>query len=216
MIPVDPNKRTSLLLNRHHMSYGRFCTARRAIQLMVKNRARGIDAAGADVSWTGVDIVNLNGSPSQYSWCEKSVQLHPDQPALRSAPNRVTGEETLWPVPTILVCTHHLGVYERRGTSVSLRTLYSISKGTCEYCGDKIPFSEATKDHVYPRSLGGSNDDFNLVLACRSCNSRKGAEYPHYTKDGRLPEGVTVHSFLAHMYEGVDIRPEMEPYLYQR
>jgi hypothetical protein len=216
MIPVNPNKRTTLLLNRHYLSYGRFCTARRAIQLMIKGRAKGIDASGAGISWTGADIDNLNGTPSEYSWSEKNVQLYPDQPSLRSAPNPLTGAETMWPVPTILVCTRHIGIPERRGSSVSLRTLYNLSKGVCEYCGDKIPFAEATKDHVYPRSLGGSNDDFNLVLACRRCNSKKGASYPHYKPDGTLPEGVTLHSFLSHMYEGMDIRPEMEPYLYQR
>lgn len=216
MIPVPPGKRTTLLVNRYHLSYGRFCTARRAIQLMIKGRVRGIDASGAEISWTGADITNIGAPASEYCWADKTVDLFPDQPALRSAPNAMTGEETLWPVPTIIVCVHHLGVPERRGQSVSLRTLYSISKGICEYCGDKIPFHEATKDHVYPKSLGGSNEDFNLVLACRSCNSKKGNSYPHLTADGKLPEGVTVHSFLAHMYEGVDIREEWEPYLYQR
>lgn len=215
MIPVDPNKRTTLLLNRYHLSYGRFCTARRAIQLMVKGRVKGVDASGSDISWTGVDIVNHDGQPSPYSWVEKTVQLYPDQPALRSAPNPVTGEDTMWPVPTILVCTHHLGMATRRGKSVSLRTLYNICKGVCEYCGDKIPFSEATKDHIYPKSLGGSNEDFNLVLACRSCNSKKSNTTPYLTNAGGYPEGVTLHAFLSHMYEGLDIRKEWEPYLYQ-
>lgn len=215
MIPVDPNKRTTLLLNRYFLSYGRFCTARRAVQLMVKNRAKGVDASGAASSWTGVDIVNLDGDATPYSWCDRTVQLHDDQPALRSAPNPVTGEDTMWPVPTILVCTHHLGVPTRRGKSVSLRTLYSICKGVCEYCGDKIPFAEATKDHIYPKSLGGTNDDFNLVLACRSCNARKSNQTPYLTKDGTEPEGVTLHSFLSHVYEGLQIREEWKPYLYQ-
>jgi 5-methylcytosine-specific restriction endonuclease McrA len=216
MIPVSPNKRTTLVLNSHHLSYGRFTTARRTMQLMVKGRVKGIDASGTDISWTGVDLSNLSGPGSDYSWQEGTVQLYPDQPCLRSAPNALTGEETQWAVPTMIVCTYHLGFPQRKGSSVSLRTLYHMSKGICEYCGDKIPFQEATKDHVYPRDLGGSNDDFNLVLACRSCNSKKSNTYPYYTSEGKLPAGVSIHSFLAHMYEGIDIRPEWEPYLYQR
>lgn len=30
-------------------------------------------------------------------------------------------------------------------------------------------------DHVIPESLGGSGDADNLVLACRTCNRKKGA-----------------------------------------
>lgn len=215
MIPVNPDKKTTLVLDRHHISYGRFTTARRTIQQMIKGRVKGIDASGQDVSWNGVDIQNLDGPGTKYNWEDGTVMLFDDQPALRSAPNPVTGEETLWPVPTLIVCKFHLGVPQKAGSrSVSLRTLYNISKGICEYCGDKIPFDQATKDHVYPRDLGGSNDDFNLVLACRRCNSKKSNIYPYMNKDGKLPEGVTIHDFLSYMYEGVEIRKEWEKYLY--
>ena len=33
----------------------------------------------------------------------------------------------------------------------------------------------ATRDHIFPRSLGGSDDLDNLRLLCRPCNSKKGA-----------------------------------------
>ena len=45
----------------------------------------------------------------------------------------------------------------------------------CWYCGA----SEApTLDHVMPRSRGGADDPENLVPACKSCNSSKGAKTP--------------------------------------
>lgn len=44
----------------------------------------------------------------------------------------------------------------------------------CAYCGERGD----TKDHVVPKSRGGSDDPSNLVWACRSCNSRKGARTP--------------------------------------
>lgn len=43
----------------------------------------------------------------------------------------------------------------------------------CVYCGET---SSLTIDHVFPKSLGGSHDPSNLVPACRSCNSSKGAK----------------------------------------
>ena len=42
----------------------------------------------------------------------------------------------------------------------------------CRYCGS---VDDLTIDHVTPLARGGSNDLANLVVACRSCNSSKGA-----------------------------------------
>lgn len=40
---------------------------------------------------------------------------------------------------------------------------------TCRYCGGPA----RAVDHVTPRSKGGTDDPFNLVAACGSCNSGK-------------------------------------------
>ena len=42
----------------------------------------------------------------------------------------------------------------------------------CSYCGTQ---ERLTQDHVVPLSRGGSHTRTNVVPACRSCNSRKGA-----------------------------------------
>lgn len=56
-------------------------------------------------------------------------------------------------------------------------------------------------DHVVPLVRGGSNLEGNLLLCCRSCNSRKGhrlaAEWRHgrtvpYLRTARLPVGCGV------------------------
>lgn len=46
----------------------------------------------------------------------------------------------------------------------------------CYYCGTtRGPFH---RDHVIPRSRGGSDDESNIVIACASCNSAKGDRTP--------------------------------------
>lgn len=44
----------------------------------------------------------------------------------------------------------------------------------CAYCGKRT--AKLTKDHVYPVSKGGTDNIANIVPACQSCNSRKGAK----------------------------------------
>ena len=48
-------------------------------------------------------------------------------------------------------------------------------KPSCHWCGGEFESrSDATADHVIPLSKGGSNGDDNIVLACRSCNTKRG------------------------------------------
>ena len=35
------------------------------------------------------------------------------------------------------------------------------------------PTEDLTIDHIFPRSLGGKSDEFNLRTLCRSCNSKR-------------------------------------------
>ena len=42
--------------------------------------------------------------------------------------------------------------------------------GVCQMCG----MEGDSVDHIVPRQAGGGDEDFNLQLLCRSCNSGKG------------------------------------------
>lgn len=51
----------------------------------------------------------------------------------------------------------------------------------CCYCGQRMmetgsQLDAPTFEHVVPRSLGGSDDCANLVIACFSCNVKRGPE----------------------------------------
>jgi 5-methylcytosine-specific restriction endonuclease McrA len=44
----------------------------------------------------------------------------------------------------------------------------------CAYCGKRLTPVIATVDHVRPVSAGGMHKLSNCVLACKTCNSKKG------------------------------------------
>jgi 5-methylcytosine-specific restriction endonuclease McrA len=46
-------------------------------------------------------------------------------------------------------------------------------RGLCQQCGNEGD----SVDHIVPRSQGGTDDDENLQLLCRTCNSSKGGRF---------------------------------------
>ena len=47
----------------------------------------------------------------------------------------------------------------------------------CHYCGDTFSTRKGkrlTFDHVWPQTFGRVDSDWNIVLACADCNSRRG------------------------------------------
>lgn len=60
---------------------------------------------------------------------------------------------------------------------VSLDWLYKKYRGVCWICRKFCPRDKASRDHLKPWSLGGTNDKSNLALAHKSCNSKRGNGY---------------------------------------
>ena len=52
--------------------------------------------------------------------------------------------------------------------------LWKNKPHNCVWCGRFLSFTQATIDHLVPKSKGGSNSGTNLGLACIGCNKRKG------------------------------------------
>jgi hypothetical protein len=66
----------------------------------------------------------------------------------------------------------------KKRQSLSKKTRFEVfkrDKFTCQYCGATAPGAILHVDHIKPVAKGGTNDVFNLVTACESCNSGKGA-----------------------------------------
>jgi hypothetical protein len=89
----------------------------------------------------------------------------------------------------------------------------------CWYCGVELPqgparFDKAgTFDHLNPLSRGGDNSDANIVAACRSCNSQKGAktleEYRAWIAETLTPQGRALR-FIEQALEEADFPAEFQ------
>lgn len=64
---------------------------------------------------------------------------------------------------------------KRKPLSKKIRfEVFKRDKFTCQYCGGKAPDIVLHVDHIDPVAEGGTNDIFNLVTSCSSCNWGKG------------------------------------------
>jgi hypothetical protein len=48
-----------------------------------------------------------------------------------------------------------------------------VARGLCHYCRKSVAREEMTLDHIVPLVRGGQTTRSNVVLSCKTCNSRK-------------------------------------------
>jgi hypothetical protein len=78
------------------------------------------------------------------------------------------------------------------GVEVDVEQLIERDGPECVWCGRELWRRDLTLDHVVPRSRGGHMTQENALLACRSCNRRRGARpVDAYVRD-RLRDGAEV------------------------
>lgn len=77
------------------------------------------------------------------------------------------------PVPSVIRLLEFRRIpYQAR--ALSRKNILIRDRHTCQFCGDVLPASDLTLDHVIPRSQGGKSTWENLVASCHACNNRKG------------------------------------------
>ena len=79
-------------------------------------------------------------------------------------------------LPTVLRLKKYVNV--PRGNVVwGKRAVLKRDNFTCIYCGEHVG-SNATVDHIKPKSRGGLDTWTNTACACYKCNQRKGNRTP--------------------------------------
>lgn len=141
-----------LVLNRNWMAV-HISSVRRALSLVVQDYARIISE--------DYQIYDFD------SWRELSQHIERDGNDFIHTPNF----QVL--VPEVILLTG-FGRMPPRTVKFNRRNIYMRDHYTCQYCGTRPAKEELTIDHIVPRSKGGRSSWENVVLACQSCNSRKG------------------------------------------
>ena len=58
---------------------------------------------------------------------------------------------------------------------LSNKTLFGRDRNVCAYCGKHFQnYHNLSRDHILPKSKGGTNTWMNVVTACKNCNQKKG------------------------------------------
>src|SRR3990167_896224 len=84
----------------------------------------------------------------------------------------VSSPSVSWKVPAVIRVRSQRG-RARTGVRFSRINVFARDHYTCQYCGQRHPVRQLTKDHVVPRSAGGKTTWENIVTACKKCNSLK-------------------------------------------
>lgn len=84
-------------------------------------------------------------------------------------------------IPKVIKLTYNLAVPDME-LPFCRENIFVRDNYTCQYCGKKLPASELTLDHVYPKSRFGPDIWENIVACCKECNQKKADRTPKEAK----------------------------------
>jgi 5-methylcytosine-specific restriction endonuclease McrA len=147
--------RQVLVLNKYWMAV-HICTVRRALTLLYQELARVVDE-----NFQTYDFA---------SWRELSSFVNEQGPRVHT-----TNFEIMMP-RVIVLSRYHRNPPQR--VKFNRRNIFLRDRHTCQYCGVRPKDDDMTIDHIVPKSRGGLTAWENIVLACTTCNIRKGNHLP--------------------------------------
>jgi len=103
------------------------------------------------------------------------------------------------PVPPVIVL-HYYEKVQRITMNPSRENIWKRDGAACAYCRKTLKLSEATLDHVHPKSKGGPNTWTNLATACMECNQKKDDELLHDIHDMELSVDLFVPNKTSILY----------------
>jgi 5-methylcytosine-specific restriction endonuclease McrA len=93
---------------------------------------------------------------------------------VRGGHSRLDGSRTEFELHAIIACDGRVFQPVRVRPPLTNQALFRRDQNLCLYCAGEFPDGELTRDHVVPRSRGGTDCWENVVAACKRCNHHKG------------------------------------------
>lgn len=128
--------------------------------------------------------INTAGSPVEWLTWQEAVCLHARELVswtygeevmeVRGGTSRLTGEQTVLTLNSIIACKGKVYNKVRREPPLTNKALFRRDQNICLYCGNEFKECDLSRDHVIPVSRGGQDTWTNVVTACKRCNARKG------------------------------------------
>lgn len=116
-------------------------------------------------------------------------------------------------IPAVVMTNRYIN-YKRR-VYINKQTLFYRDNGQCQYCSKEINFNEATIDHIVPKknfkNKVEANTWDNVILACRSCNTKKGCRTPEQAKMTLLKQPAPANPYNLRFRKK---HPEWEDFLW--
>lgn len=132
--------------------------------------------------------INTAGFPIEWLSWQEAVCLHARElvswtygeevMAVRGGHSRLTGEQTVVRLNSIIACRGKVYTSSRKEPPLTNRALFRRDQNICMYCGNSFMDEHLSRDHVIPLSRGGHDVWTNVVTACKRCNARKGSLLP--------------------------------------
>lgn len=124
------------------------------------------------VTWEDAFVLLAGGRDGK-----KKVEVIEYDESKKVHSSSAAGELREWRVPSVIRFIDAV-TPEIKAVKFSRENIYARDKGACQYCGVKVTLSSFEYEHVIPRTKGGKTIWENIVVACTSCNQRKGGRTP--------------------------------------
>ena len=145
-----------------------------------------------DASWRAIEVIDAyKGFNLAYSGRATIVEHHP---------HHVTKTAQF---PSVIVLKSYIS--NRKFTlSCNRRNVAWAYKNVCQYCGQRFQYSDLTMDHVVPKCKGGDFSWYNIVIACKRCNTRKGYKSPSEARMNLLCEPCPTKVTIREYYRNIE------------
>jgi len=127
-----------------------------------------LDVQGQPNKWITWQDAAVYHSKGLVSW-----ELGTVERVILGGDNRISGKQSKIVTSSIIAVKGEAGKRKHRPPALNNRELFRRDRHLCGYCGNTFGDSKLTRDHIVPRSKGGTDTWMNVITCCAKCNQKK-------------------------------------------